>query len=431
MPNPDSRFHRIAVPLFLKNNLVTRWLTRTVFILSAVSCLNDMASELLYPVLPLYMASIGYGAIWIGMLEGFAEAVSGLTKAWFGQLSDHSGRRLPYVKTGYLMSALSKPLLTLFTVAPWAMLMRTSDRFGKGIRTGARDALLADETKPSVRGKVFGFHRALDTLGAVAGPMAAVIWLNYHRGESYRPLFLYALIPGTISIALLFLIREKRMEKKKGKLISPFVSFSYWKTAEPYYRKLMSGILLFLLFNSSDLFLLMLVRSTLNEGLMFGSFNLSADMLVVLMYVFYNLVYALLSYPVGILGDKFGPKRMLLSGYACFVLAYGGMAVAASGILPAAPVILVSFFVYGVQSALTEGTSRAWISQLCHKHDNGVALGLFAALTSIAALVASVSAGLIWKFAGPAYVFILPAAFALVAIIYLTFALKSPVVKDE
>lgn len=410
---------------------MARWLTRTVFILSAVSCLNDMASELLYPVLPLYMASIGYGAIWIGLLEGFAEAISGLTKAWFGELSDRSGRRMPFVKTGYLLSSLSKPLLALFASAPWAILMRTSDRFGKGIRTAARDALLADESSAEARGKVFGFHRALDTLGAVIGPVTALIWLNYHRGESYRPLFMYALFPGLVSISLLFLIREKKKKTAEKKPRSLFTSFSYWKKASPDYRKLLTGILLFLVFNSSDLFLLLLVRSAFSEGVLFYGIHFTADMLVVIMYIFYNLVYALLSYPAGSFSDRFGPKRMMIAGYSCFVLAYAGIALVAGGIGSPVPMIAASFFIYGMQSALTEGTSRAWISVVCRKDEKGIAMGLFAALTSIVAMVASISAGFIWKYAGPVYVFILPAFFAFIAIIYLTFTLKSPVLKDE
>src|SRR6187551_3233551 len=165
--------------------------------------LNDIAGELLYPVLPLYMASIGYGAIWIGMLEGFAEAVAGLTKGWFGEWSDKRGRRLPFVRFGYLISALSKPMLALFASAPWALLMRSSDRLGKGVRTGARDALLAEEAGHH-KGKVFGFHRSFDTLGAVIGPVLALTWLAFHKGENYNSLFYFALIPGLLCVLLLF-----------------------------------------------------------------------------------------------------------------------------------------------------------------------------------------------------------------------------------
>lgn len=407
------------------------WLTRTVLILSAVSCLNDMSSELLYPVLPLYMASIGYGAVWIGILEGVAEAVGGLTKGWFGEWSDRIGRRKPFAVAGYIMSSLSKPLIALFAWAPWVMLMRTSDRLGKGVRTGARDALLADESHEKARGRVFGFHRMADTIGAVVGPLAALLWLNSHRGESYRPVFFYALVPGVLSILLLLLIRENRKEGKGGKVRSPFAAFGYWRNARPEYRKLLTGILIFTLFNSSDMFLLLLVKQLVTHDVNVAGFSLSNDMFVVVLYVLYNLVYAVLSYPFGWLSDKFGPKRMLLLGYFFFALAYGGMALLAAGVLSGITAIVGCFVLYGFFPALTDGVSKAWISTSCDKSDKGVALGLFAALSSLAALVASVSAGIAWKLSGPVLVFLLPVAFAVITVIYLTFVVPSPIIEKE
>ncbi|HET6991054.1 MAG TPA: MFS transporter, partial [Bacteroidia bacterium] len=298
------------------------WLTRTVIILSAVSLLNDIAGELLYPVLPLYMASIGYGAIWIGILEGLAEAVAGLTKGWFGEWSDKKGRRLPFVQFGYLLSALSKPLLAVFAFAPWAILMRSTDRLGKGIRTGARDAMLADQAGKENRGKIFGFHRALDTAGAVLGPSLALIWLAFHKAGNYKSLFFYAFIPGLLCVLLLFLVREKRTQAKiSGLPASPLSSFGYWRKANPEFRKLVSAIVAFTLFNSSDMFLLLLVKLIFKSGIHIGNYSVSSDMLVVGFYIFYNLVYTIFSYPAGFLSDKFGPKRMLLIGYSCFAFA--------------------------------------------------------------------------------------------------------------
>lgn len=407
------------------------WLSKTVLLLSLVSLLNDVAGELLYPVLPLYMASIGYGAIWIGVLEGCAEAIAGLTKGWFGEWSDKRGMRLPFVRVGYLLSALAKPLLALFASAPWALLMRSSDRLGKGIRTGARDALLAEEAGEH-KGKVFGFHRSLDTFGAVIGPILALTWLAFHKGEDYKSLFYFALIPGLLCVLLLFLVKEKKVEKKKFTLTAnPFSSFSYWKRASPDYRKLVGGILAFTLFNSSDMFLLLLVKNIFKGGITIdfnGPTAISSDMIVVGFYIFYNIIYAVASYPAGVLADKFGPKKMMLIGFSCFALAYGGMAFAALGWIPGSMslgFVLACFIIYGFYTACTDGVSKAWVSVLCDKEDKGLALGLFSGLQSFATLGASVAAGLIWVFIHPATVFFSAAVMSGIIIFYITFAMKS------
>jgi MFS family permease len=406
------------------------WITRTVLILSLVSLLNDMAGELLYPVIPLYMASIGYGALWIGILEGLAEATSGLTKGWFGEWSDRKGMRLPFVQFGYLLSAICKPFLALFSNAGWAVLMRTGDRLGKGIRTGARDAMLADESHDSKRGKVYGFHRALDTTGAVIGPLLALVWLSFHRGGDYKALFYYALIPGLIAVLLLFFIKEKQKTAKEGLPSSPFSNFGYWKKSTTEYRKLLSGILIFTLFNSSDMFLLLLVKKIFANGIYINLFSgnhfISSDMLVVILYIFYNLFYATISYPAGYLSDKTGPKGMLIFGYCCFFLAYGGMAYSAMNNVSNIFLVLTLFAVYGIYSACTDGVSKAWVSRICTKEEKGIALGLFSGFSSIATLLASVIAGVIWTMAGPVSVFIIPAIAALVTAIYLTFVVHSP-----
>lgn len=164
-------------------------ISRVVLILSFVSLFTDMASEMLYPIMPIYLQQIGFSVIWIGILEGFAEAIAGLSKGYFGKLSDRSGKRVPFVQAGYALSAISKPLLALFVQPLWIFTTRTLDRLGKGIRTGARDALLSDEAKESDKGKVFGFHRALDTMGAVLGPLLALLYLHYFP-EDYRTLSL-------------------------------------------------------------------------------------------------------------------------------------------------------------------------------------------------------------------------------------------------
>src|SRR3981189_2404461 len=160
-----------------------KFLTRTIWILSVISLLTDTASEMLYPVMPLYLKSIGFSIVLIGVLEGVAEAVAGLSKGYFGKLSDHTGKRMPFVQWGYTLSALSKPLMAVFVYPLWVFFIRTIDRLGKGLRTGARDAILSDEATPATKGKVFGFHRSMDTAGAVIGPLLALLYLQWHPGN--------------------------------------------------------------------------------------------------------------------------------------------------------------------------------------------------------------------------------------------------------
>src|SRR5436189_4258189 len=165
-----------------------RGITRTVWVLSLVSLFNDAATEMLYPIMPIYLKHIGFSIILIGILEGIAEATAGLSKGYFGKLSDNTGKRIPFVQIGYTLSALSKPMMAFFVYPLWIFFARTIDRLGKGIRTGARDAILSDEATPSTKGKIFGFHRSMDTFGAVLGPALALIYL-YYNPQDYKTLF--------------------------------------------------------------------------------------------------------------------------------------------------------------------------------------------------------------------------------------------------
>ena len=172
----------------------------------------DIASEMLYPIIPVYLSSIGFSALLIGILEGIAEATAGISKGYFGKWSDELGRRLPFVRFGYLLSAISKPMMAMFAIPIWVFLARTFDRLGKGIRTAPRDALLSEQSEKKHRGKVFGFHRAADTLGAVIGPILAMIYLHYYP-QSYKNLFYFAFLPGIAGYTLTLLLKEKSKTK--------------------------------------------------------------------------------------------------------------------------------------------------------------------------------------------------------------------------
>jgi MFS family permease len=377
--------------------------TRSILLLGFVSLFTDISSEMLYPVMPVYLKSIGYSAIWIGILEGVAEATAGLSKGYFGKLSDAKGQRMPFVRLGYFMSAVSKPFLVLFVQPLWVLACRVTDRLGKGIRTGARDAVLSDECEPANRGKVFGFHRGMDTVGAAIGPLCALAWLWFHPGD-YKTLFIASVIPALFGVGCAFLIREKPAETisaaANGKSLFSFLG--YWRQSGTEFKRLAGGLIFFALFNSSDVFLLLMAKQ---HGL--------SDQQMILAYVFYNLIYAASSLPFGMLADKFGMKLSLCLGLFFFGLTYAGMALTHDVVI-----IFVLFFVYGLYAAATEGISKAWATKLVPRTETATAIGFMAGTTSLAVLVASSVTGLAWVTIGATAALLISAGAAFLALIY-------------
>ncbi|NOU39540.1 MAG: MFS transporter [Ferruginibacter sp.] len=382
-------------------------ITRTVWLLSFVSLFTDMASEMLYPIMPIYLKSIGFSVIIIGVLEGLAEAVAGFSKGYFGNMSDNFGKRLPFVQIGYGLSALSKPLMPFFVNPLWVFFVRTTDRIGKGIRTGARDALLSEEATQSTKASVFGFHRSMDTLGAVIGPILALLFLYYYP-QKYTTLFFIAFLPGCAAIAASFLIKEK-IKIKQQKKIHFFSFIDYWKKATPQYRKVAIGLLAFALFNSSDIFLLLQAKQA---GL--------SDVFVIGLYIFYNLVYALSAYPLGAIADKLGFKNILIVGFVLFGIVYLGMGVSSNKML-----IFAMFFLYGLYAAATEGVAKAWLSNLCKKEETATAIGAYASFQSVFSMLSSSGAGVIWYCFGASATFILSAIATLFIVGYFLFFVKN------
>ena len=377
-------------------------ITRTVWILSLVSLFTDAASEMLYPIMPIYLKSIGFSIVLIGVLEGIAEAVAGLGKGYFGKRSDMSGKRVPFVQIGYSLSALSKPMLAFFVFPIWVFFVRTLDRIGKGIRTGARDALLSDEATPATKGKVFGFHKSMDTLGAVIGPSLALLYLYFYPGN-YVTLFYIAFIPGLLAVLSSFFLKEKTISKSVVKLKTPFFSFlNYWKESPARYRQVVIGLLAFTLFNSSDVFLLLQAKQA---GI--------GDTMVIGLYIFYNLIYALFALPLGILADKIGLKKIFIAGLFIFAIVYFGFANSTN-----LYVLIALFFLYGIYAAATEGISKAWISNISLKKDTATAIGTFSGLQSICAMLASSLTGLIWYQFGAATAFIATSIATFIVAIY-------------
>lgn len=384
-------------------------LTRTVWVLSFISLLTDVASEMLYPVMPIYLRSIGFSVLVIGILEGVAEATAGLSKGYFGKRSDYSGKRVPFVRLGYSLSALSKPLMAAFTYPVWIFFARTIDRLGKGIRTGARDALLSDEATPATKGRIFGFHRSMDTLGAVTGPTLSLLFLWLYPGN-YRQLFLFAFIPGLLAIALSFVLKDKRTHSAGKKAPVSFWAFlHYWKESPLLYRKLVTGLLIFTLGNSSDVFLLLKVKQAVQN-----------DKATIGVYIFYNLVYALTAYPLGILADKIGLKKIFISGLMIFAVVYAGMTVTGSWYW-----YIILFFLYGLYAASTEGISKAWISNIVRKEDTATAIGTFTGFQSICTMLASSMTGFIWFRFGAANAFLVTTTITIIVVVYLSLTVRN------
>ena len=357
---------------------------------------------MLYPILPLYLKTIGFSVVLIGILEGIAEATAGFSKGYFGKQSDVSGKRVPFVQIGYAFSAVSKPMMAIFTFPIWIFFARTIDRFGKGIRTGARDAILSDEATPETKGKVFGFHRSMDTFGAVLGPSIALLYLYFYPQE-YKTLFFIAFIPGILAVISSFYLKEKIVQENKLKIKTSFFSFlNYLKESPKEYRKLVIGLLIFTLFNSSDVFLLLQVKQS---GL--------DDSMVIGIYIFYNLIYALSAFPLGIIADKIGLKVIFTSGLIIFSIVYFGISVNTNLHL-----FFGLFFLYGIYAAATEGISKAWISNITDKKDTATAIGTFSGLQSICQMLASSLMGLLWFQFGAATAFITSGIVTLFVIIY-------------
>jgi len=293
--------------------------------------------------------------------------------------------------------------MAAFTSVWWIFFARTVDRTGKGLRTGARDAMLSDASTEATKGRVFGFHRAMDTTGAMIGPSLTLIFL-YFAPQQYRQLFLWALLPGIAAIITTFLIKEKKAAPAKKKEFPSFKSFyQYWQQAPSSYKKLTGALLAFALFNSSDALLLLRMKET-------GT----SDTELIFVYIFYNAVYAVLSYPLGAMADKIGLKKVFISGLILFAMVYAGMTVNSNLYWYAG-----LFLLYGLYAAATEGISKAWITNITAKADTATAIGTYTGFQSICTMLASSITGWIWFSFGANLAFYITSFVTLLIVIYL------------
>lgn len=396
---------------FFGDRMKNSWLTRTILVLSIISFFTDVASEMLYPIIPIYLKSLGFSVAFIGILEGIAESLAGLSKGFFGLWSDRIRKRSPFIKIGYTLSSIAKPMMGLLPYPTWVFIARTFDRLGKGIRTSARDAMLSDETTLENKGKVFGFHRSLDTFGAVIGPVLTLLLLHFFVIKDYKVLFILSAIPGAIVILLCFAVKDRKLEiisQNSQTKLSFFIFWKYLVASSKNYKKVVIPLLLFSLFNSSDFFLLLKIKE-------FGF----SDQNVIFFYILFNFSYALFSFPAGKVADKLGLQKIISFGLLIFSIVYFII-----NFLGSFWGLVFTFSLYGLFNASTEGIGKALISNIVPKEETATALGSYNSFASVSTLLASSFTGLIWNFFGSTVALLISSIVSFLIFIYFAFYLK-------
>ena len=401
-------------------------LSRNVIALGFVSLLTDVASEMTYTQVPLFLTGVLLApAKVVGLIEGVAESVASLLKLVSGRLSDRSGRRKPLTVAGYGLGAVSKPLLSLATVWPTVLLLRFLDRVGKGLRTAPRDALIAEATPPALRGRAFGLHRAMDTTGAVLGPLLGY-WFLQNLSSDIRHLFLFAALPGLLAVlTLLFFVRERKpvkdapppsegerrsADKAEPPSAKPAGGFNlHWQSLDPVYRRFLLVVFLFNLGNFSDTFLILRAQSV--------GFTPKE---ILLLYALFNVVEAVFGYGAGALSDRVGRRPLILTGYCIFALVYLGFAFVTSR-----AAVCLLFVFYGGYYTLTQGVQRAFAADLSDPAQRATQIGAYHTIVGLALLPASLLAGVLYD-RNPALPFVLGACLAAASALLLLFQ-RTPV----
>lgn len=383
-----------------KKRRILAGITTNVLVLGIVSLLTDMSSEMIYPILPLFLVSIGATGLVIGLIEGAAETTASLLKVVSGWYSDRYKRRKPFILGGYGASSLVKPIL-VFATAPWHVFgIRITERIGKGIRSAPRDALIADSTDERVRGKAFGFHKAMDSTGAVLGPIAVLIVLALAAGmdelERYRWVFIIATVPAFVAVfVVLALVRDKEA-------VSKGVSGTFLREA----RHL--GMTFWLL-------LVAVVTFYVGE-ISYAFFVLQAqaaeisDTTIIVLYILFNIIFVLVAIPSGSLSDKFGRRPVIAVSFGLFALTCVTMAVADSLLLLAA-----GFVLFGFYKGSSEGVLKAFVVDVVPSNLRGTALGTFHTAVGAVMLPGGIIAGFLWDEVGPWATFAYGAVTAMIA----------------
>lgn len=377
-------------------------LPRPVWLLGLTSLFTDTASEAIYPLLPIYLTRVlGAGAASLGLIEGVAEAANSVLKILSGRLSDRWRIRRPIVIAGYGLSSAVRPLTALIASWPQLLAVRLFDRVGKGVRGAPRDAMLAAYAQPATRGRIFGFHRSMDHVGAIIGPLLASAFLVAYPGQ-YRWLFALTIIPGALAVASLFLVADPKVAGRPD----PASAQSGGDGTAPSWRELprplfvlLGVVLVFTLGNSADAFLLLRLS---DAGVSTAA--------IPLLWAALHVVKAVMSTWGGVKSDRWGRRVVIGAGWLVYALVYGGFAASSS-----VPVLIAWFLVYGIYYGLSEGTERALVADLAPPALRGTAFGVYNAALGVGSLLASVVFGLVWKLVSPAAAFGLGAVLALVA----------------
>jgi MFS family permease len=377
-------------------------MSSTVVALGVVSLLTDLSSEMIYPLLPVFLVSVlGTGAVVLGVVEGVAESAAALLKVVSGRLTDRTGRRKPFVVAGYGLSSVVKPLIGAAATWPWVAGLRFADRVGKGLRTSPRDALIADVSDDTTRGAAYGLHRAMDHAGAVAGPLIAA-GLLLISGIGIRQVFYLAALPG-VAVLLVLWLRVREPRQRPPSSVSTEGSVDGRGAIGANLRRMLVAVAIFTLGNSTDAFLL----------LRFSDLGVATGWLAVL-WAAHNLVRMGSSWVGGRWSDRVGCKPLMVTGWILYAVVYLGFS-ATSELVP----LLVLFLVYGLYFGLTEPVERAWVAGLAPPDRRGAAFGWYHAAVGFAALPASVLFGALYTTVGPGVAFGVGSALAVAAAVVL------------
>lgn len=377
------------------NKRFSSFLTHNIFVLGLVSLFTDLSTEMSYAIIPIFLKEVLKAQpVFIGLIEAIAESTASILKTFSGYISDRLKKRKLFIFIGYTLSAVVKPLLALATQSWHVLIMRFADRFGKGIRTAPRDALIAESTKEDYYGRAYGFHRAMDTMGAILGPLLAFMILSISH-QNYRLLFALAFIPGLIAILLIiFGVKEIIQETK---IIFKF-SFKYINTQ---LKTFLIIIIIFTLGNSSDAFLLLRAREL----------GLGVPLIPILWLVF-NISYFLWSYPAGVISDRIGRKKTIIFGFLIYAVTYTFLALNNRTAL-----LWPIFIMYGLYYGFTEGNLRAYVADLTSPEHRGTIFGIYHTIVGIILLPANLLMGYLWQRFGFGIALLTGAIFSLIAVL--------------
>lgn len=371
-------------------------LRKNVFFAGLVSFFMDISSEMIYPLMPLFLANVlGINKSTIGLIEGVAEATASLLKVFSGWLSDRLGRRKNLMIAGYAISTLSRPVIALAGVWQQVLAARFIDRLGKGIRTSPRDAIIAESTEVTHLARAFSYHRSMDTLGAVVGPAIALLLLQWYNGN-YQTVFWFSMIPGIFAVlTIIFFIKDKQTTPRTA-ASRPQLTLKHFNWKMKFFVLIAA---VFALGNSSDAFLILRAQ------------QVGVPVVVIpAVYLTFNLIYSLSAIPAGIAADRFGKKRLILIGFILFAALYYGFAMAGSQ-----RTIWMLFCCYGLFMGLTEGIQKGYLATIIPAEFKATAFGVYATAVGLATLPASLIGGMLWDRVSPAATFYFGSATATVA----------------